>query len=64
MSNGGPIQPSRDPVAREGIKRIEAKLAEMEDSLEEMEGRLGGIGERLEKTDAAIVDIYDKLPMM
>ncbi len=39
MSNGA-VQISVDPEVREAVKRIEAKLVELEDTLERIEAKL------------------------
>lgn len=45
MSNG-PIQPINDPEVLTGIKRIEAKLREIEDTLRRMKNTLNYISSR------------------
>ncbi|NQT01148.1 MAG: hypothetical protein HQ580_03935 [Planctomycetes bacterium] len=56
MSNGGAISTSCDPVAREGIKKIESIIAEREDKLVEMEDKFAEV-------EAKLVDIYGRLMM-
>jgi prefoldin subunit 5 len=54
MSYGVPIQPIGDPEVRDAVKRIEAKLAEMEFSIGEMKSTL-------EEMKSTLSDIEDTI---